>query len=451
MPNRSVGMSVSALEGYHGEILRRLRKSGAKVGSVIRLTSKSGEVFEGILIPRSEYSDPRHIVLKMRNGYNIGISLERTEKLEVIGEGEKPHFTKPSSPPIRVGLPRVAIISTGGTIASRVDYRTGAVQPALTAADLASVVPELSSIAEVDAHILFSEYSENIGPMHWKGMAEEVAKRIADGAEGVVISHGTDTLHYTAAALSFALSGLPIPVLLVGAQRSSDRPSSDAASNLTGAVALAARADMALVGIAMHQDLSDHIILAHRGTRVRKCHTSRRDAFKSINSNPLASYDLKTGQIELTNGVPKRDKSRKLALRSRFDQHAYLIKFYPGFNTSMIDSAVSAGARGIVLEGTGLGHVSRQLFDSVKKALKREIPFFMTSQTIWGRVDMNVYNTGRDLLNLGVTPLEDMIAETAIVKLMWVVAQTKSASKIREMMLRSIAGEMTSRTLVEAS
>jgi glutamyl-tRNA(Gln) amidotransferase subunit D len=444
-------MSVSALEGYHGEILRRLRKSGAKVGSVIRLTSKSGEVFEGILIPRSEYSDPRHIVLKMRNGYNIGISLERTEKLEIIGEGEKPHFTKPSPPPVRAGLPRVTIISTGGTIASRVDYRTGAVQPALTAADLASVVPELSSIAEVDAHILFSEYSENIGPTHWKGMAEEVAKRIADGAEGVVISHGTDTLHYTAAALSFALSDLPIPVLLVGAQRSSDRPSSDAASNLTGAVALAARADMALVSVAMHQDLSDHIILAHRGTRVRKCHTSRRDAFKSINSTPIASYDLKTGQIEMTNGVPKRDKSRKLVLKSRFDQHAYLIKFYPGFYTGIIDSAVSAGARGIVLEGTGLGHVSRQLFDSVKKALKREVPVFMTSQTIWGRVDMNVYNTGRDLLNLGVTPLEDMIAETAIVKLMWVAAQTRSAGKVREMMLQSIAGELTSRTLVEAS
>ncbi len=443
-------MSASRLEGYHGEILRRLTKSSAKVGSIIRLTSTSGEVFEGVLIPRSEYSDPRHIVLKMKNGYNIGISLERTEKLEVMGEGEKPHFTKPSSPPIHTGLPKVAIISTGGTIASRVDYRTGAVQPALTAADLASVVPELSSIAEIDTHILFSEYSENIGPTHWKGMAEEVAKRIADGAEGVAISHGTDTLHYTAAALSFALSDLPIPILLVGAQRSSDRPSSDAASNLTGAVALAARANMALVCVAMHQDLSDHIILAHRGTRVRKCHTSRRDAFKSINSTPIASYDLKTGQIETTNGVPKRDKSRKLVLKSRFDQHAYLIKFYPGFNPGMVDSAISEGARGIVLEGTGLGHVSRHLFDSLKKALKQDVPIFMSSQTIWGRVDMNVYNTGRDLLNLGVTPLEDMISETAIVKLMWVAAQTKSAGKIREMMLQSIAGEITPRTLVEA-
>src|SRR5712692_4677823 len=242
-------MTVQELEGYHGEILQHLRKSEAKIGSIIRLTSKSGELFEGTLIPRSEYSDQTHLVLKMKNGYNVGISLNRTEKLEAIGEGEKPHFTKPSPLASHAGLPKVTIISTGGTIASRVDYRTGAVQPALTAADLASVVPEISSIAEIDAHILFSEYSENIGPTHWKGIAEEVAKSVADGAEGVVISHGTDTLHYTAAALSFALANVPVPVLLVGAQRSSDRPSSDAASNLTGAVALAARADMALVGV----------------------------------------------------------------------------------------------------------------------------------------------------------------------------------------------------------
>ena len=443
--------TIPELEGYHGQILQKLRRANGKIGSIIRLTSKSGEVFEGALIPRSEYDDKTHIVLKMKNGYNIGISLDRTEKLEVVGQGEKPHFTKPELQPAQAGLPRVAIVSTGGTIASRVDYRTGAVQPALTAADLASVVPEISSIAQIDTHILFSEYSENIGPTHWKGMAEEVAKQINGGADGVVISHGTDTLHYTAAALSFAVANLPVPVLLVGAQRSSDRPSSDAASNLTGAVALAARANMASVCAAMHKDLSDHIIIAHRGTRVRKCHTSRRDAFKSINSNPIASYDLKTGQVELEDTVPKRDKSRKLVLKSHFDSHAQLIKFYPGFNPLIIESALSHGARGIVLEGTGLGHVSKQLFEPIKKAAKQEVPVFMTSQTIWGRVDMNVYNDGRDLLNLGVTPLEDMIPETAIVKLMWVTAQTKSASKIREMMLEPVSGEITPRTLVEAS
>ncbi len=444
-------MTESALEGYHGDVLSHLRKSRAKIGSVVRITSKSGEVFEGTLIPRSEYSDQTHIVLKMKNGYNIGVALDRTETIEVLGEGEKPHFTKPPAQTKPPGLPRVAIISTGGTIASRVDYRTGAVEPALSASDLASVVPELSSIAEIDAHILFSEYSESIGPSHWKGMAEEVSKRIADGSDGIVISHGTDTLHYSAAALSFALRNLPVPILLVGAQRSSDRPSSDAASNLTGAVALAAKADMAAVCVAMHKELSDTVIVAHQGTRVRKCHSSRRDAFRSINSNSLANYDLITKQIGLAAGVQKRDKSRKHVLNPSFDSHVALFKFYPGMRPEMIDSAVSGGARGIILEGTGLGHVSKNLFDSLRKATHQDVPVFMTSQTIWGRVDMNVYNTGRDLLNLGVTPLEDMLAETAIVKLMWAAAQTKSSARIREMMIQPVAGEITSRTLVEAS
>jgi glutamyl-tRNA(Gln) amidotransferase subunit D len=444
-------MSKAELEGYHGEILQHLEKSRAKIGSILRITSKSGEVFEGVLIPRSEYSDRSHLCLKMRNGYNIGIHLDRAEKIEVIGEGEKPHFTKPPATPKRAGLPKVTIISTGGTIASRVDYRTGAVQPALTAEDLTSVVPELSSLADIDTHILYSEYSENLTPTHWKGMAEEVAKRIGNSTDGVVISHGTDTMHYTSAALSFALQNLPVPVLIVGAQRSSDRPSSDAASNLTGAAGLAAQANMAAVGLVMHQDLSDRYIVAHRGTRVRKCHTSRRDTFKSINSQPLARYDLLTRQVEILNGVPERQRTRQLELKAHFDHHAYLLKFYPGFNPALIDAAVDAGARGIVLEGTGLGHVSRQCQEPVRKALKKDVPVFMTSQTIWGRVDMSVYNNGRDLLNLGVTPLEDMLPETALVKLSWVLGQTKASEKIRTLMTTPIAGEITPRTLAEAS
>ena len=445
-------MSASGHEGYHGEILRRLKNTNAEIGSNVRIKTKSGEVFEGTIFPRSEYTDQNHIVLKLKNGYNIGIHYDRTEKIEVIGEGPKPHFTKPPSPPRRPGLPRVAIISTGGTIASRVDYRTGAVQPALTAADLASVVPELASIAEVEAHILYSELSENVTPAQWRTLAEDVSKRIGGKVDGVVVSQGTDTMHYTSAALSFALQDLPIPVMLVGAQRSSDRPSSDAASNLTGAVALAARADLAAVGVAMHEDMSDRYIIAHKGTRVRKCHTSRRDAFKSIGSNPLARYDLQTSQIELFDEAPRRGTGSRLVVKPHFDQHAYLLKFHPGFNPEMISSAVSNGARGIVLEGTGLGHVSKYCYDAIKKALKQDVPIFMTSQTIWGRVDMNVYVTGRDLLNIGVTPLEDMISETALVKLMWVLGQTRSPEKIRELMLQTVAGEISERTpIMEAT
>jgi len=441
-------MSASTLEGYHGEILRRLKIANAKIGDIIKITTISGEVFEGALFPRSEYGNPDHVVLKLRNGYNIGIHYEKTEIIQVVGEGQKPHFTKPPPPPKNAGLPRVAIISTGGTIASRVDYRTGAVQPALTAEDLASVVPELSSIAVVEADILFSELSENVTPSQWKTLAEEIAKKIRTGIAGVVVSQGTDTMHYTSAALSFALQHLPVPVLLVGAQRSSDRPSSDAASNLTGAIALAAKADLGAVGVTMHQNLSDRYIVAHRGARVRKCHTSRRDAFKSINSEPLAKYDLQTGQIAYSEDHPKRTMGHDLVVKPEFDQHAALLKFYPGFNPEIIDAAVKAGARGIVLEGTGLGHVSKYCYNALRNAIKSDVPVFMTSQTIWGRVDMNVYVTGRDLLNIGVVPLEDMISETALVKLMWILGHTRSIDKIREAMLNPVAGEITPRTSI---
>ena len=439
-------MSHSELEGYQGEILEHLKKAKARIGNIIRVTSKKGEVYEGYLIPRYQYGDHHHIVLKLRNGYNVGIHLGRTEKIEVIGEGEEPRFTKPPPIPKQPGLPKVSIISTGGTIASRVDYRTGAVEPALSAEDLASVVPELASIADIDAHILYSEYSENLTPTHWKGMAEEASRRISHGADGIIITHGTDTMHYTAAALSFALQNLPVPVILVGAQRSSDRPSSDAATNLTGGTAIAAAADLSGVGVAMHEEISDHHIIAHKGTRVRKCHTSRRDTFRSIETRPLARFDLTTRQLETLDPSTKRDKKRHLILKANFDPAACLLKAYPGFDHRLIDSAVQHGTRGIVLEGTGLGHVARTCHDSIHHAVKNDVPVFMTSQTIWGRVDMNVYYPGRDLLNLGVTPLEDMIPETALVKLMWTLAQTKSPEEIRSIMLESVAGEILPRT-----
>ncbi|MEM3581382.1 MAG: Glu-tRNA(Gln) amidotransferase subunit GatD, partial [Candidatus Bathyarchaeia archaeon] len=271
------------LSGYKGLALEILQSIGAEVGDLIRIT-KAGQVYEGILIPRSEYGDDRHIVIKLRSGYNIGVRLTPNAKVEKVGRGEKPAFVAPPLPEQNPALPNVAIISTGGTIASRVDYRTGAVRPALSASDLYSVVPELADIARIDAQILFSLYSENITPVHWTEMAKTVAEKIAESVDGVVIAHGTDTMGYSAAALSFALQNLPVPVVFVGSQRSADRPSSDAATNLTGAVLAAARAPFAEVAVAMHETVSDTSIVLHRGTRVRKCHTSRRDAFKSVNA-----------------------------------------------------------------------------------------------------------------------------------------------------------------------
>ncbi|MBX5326398.1 MAG: Glu-tRNA(Gln) amidotransferase subunit GatD [Candidatus Bathyarchaeia archaeon] len=440
-------MNKETLSGYKGDALQALKKAGAEIGDILRVT-KDDRTYEGILIPRSENGNHKHIVLKMRNGYNVGVQITPTTKIERIGVGAKPTFQPPPLPKQKENLPKVAILSTGGTIASRVDYRTGGVRPALTANDLYSVVPELADIAVIDAEIVFSLFSENITPKHWTEISKNVAKHIEKGKSGIVIAHGTDTLGYTAAALSFALQNLPVPVVLVGSQRSADRPSSDAATNLLGAVQAAATAPFAEVVVCMHESISDEAIVFHRGTKARKCHTSRRDAFKSINALPVAR--LRDGKLSmLVEDYNKRESNRKLVLKPDFDEKVALVKFYPGMNPKTIDWHVENGYKGIVLEGTGLGHVGNHLFPAVRKAIEQNVIVAMASQCIWGRLGMTVYDTGRDLLAMGVVPLDDMLAETALVKLMWVLGQTKNTDEAKRLLKTNIAHEFSPCSMYE--
>ncbi|MBE3143096.1 MAG: Glu-tRNA(Gln) amidotransferase subunit GatD [Planctomycetes bacterium] len=444
-------MSELENSGYKGEALRLLTLANCSIGDIIRVTRK-GKVFDGILIPRSELGEGTNIIVKMKSGYNIGFKAAADVKVERVGVGTKPFFTSPPMPKQNPALPRVVIMSTGGTIASRVDYRTGAVRSALSASDLYGVVPELSDVAQVDTEIVFSLYSENITQKHWSELAQTVAKRISQGVDGIVIAHGTDTMAYTSAALSFALQNLPVPVILVGAQRSSDRPSSDAATNLIGAVKAAGEAPFAEVALAMHDTVSDTAIAIHRGTKVRKCHTSRRDTFKSINGFPIAKVqDLKVTM--LTNDYQKRVTPRnrigqkKMEVKPNFSEKVALVKFYPGLDPAIIDFYVEKGFKGILLEGSGLGHVSKYCFDAIKNAVAKGVVVALASQCIWGRVNMNVYDTGRDLLSFGVIPLDDMFAETGLVKLMWALGQTGDAQEAKTLLKTNIAGEFTPRTL----
>jgi len=438
---------MDELTGYRGEAFQALKKFGVEIGAVIKIAT-DGDLFEGTLMPRYELADDKHIVIKLKNGYNVGIRISPNIKIERVGVGTVPAFVPPPLPKERPGLPEVAVISTGGTIASRVDYRTGAVHPAISASDLYSVVPELSEIAKVRAEVLFSLYSENIQAKHWTKMAETTASYIRGGVNGVVICHGTDTMAYTSAALSFALQNLPVPVVLVGSQRSSDRPSSDAAMNLINAVVAAGNAPLAEVVIGMHESPSDTATLLHRGTKVRKCHTSRRDAFRSINVCPLAR--IEAGKITmLTENYTRRDSERKLALKPRFNEKVALIKFHPLFDQELIEWHLNNGYKGVILEGTGLGHVRKHLLPSIKESIRNGMIVCMTSQCLWGRVNMNVYDVGRDLQKIGVVPLEDMLPETALVKTAWVLAQTSNVEEARKLLLTNMVGEFSSRTLYE--
>jgi glutamyl-tRNA(Gln) amidotransferase subunit D len=379
-------------------------------------------------------------VIKLKSGYNTGIDVAKVESISKIASGARNEAPAGAPAPAEnPALPKIALISTGGTIASKIDYRTGGVRAALSASELYASVPELASHASVDPEVLMSEYSENLMPEHWTAMALKVAEKVRAGMyAGVVVSHGTDTMHYTAAALSFALQDLPVPVVLVGAQRSSDRPSSDAALNMLGATVFAANAAVAGVFVAMHAGTSDDSVAVHIGTRVRKNHTSRRDAFESIDATPVAI--VRDGKIEMQAGsgiklVPRG--KRELKLQPKFDAGVALLKYHPGFDPAMIDNA---RCKAIILEGTGLGHVNKNCFSSLKKTIEKGAIVCMTSQCIWGRVRMTVYDTGRDLLDIGVVPLSDMISETAVAKAMWALANAQDAKKA---MQENIAGEIS--------
>jgi len=435
--------------GYREAGLELLSKHGISVGDNIKVTTEDGEMM-GLLMPRYESASEEYIVIKLKSGYNTGVYVRKIKDITKIFKEEKEVTTGSITTPTLLAnqnLPKIALISTGGTIASKIDYRTGGVHAALSADELYASVPELANYASIDPEVLMSEYSENLRPEHWTSIAEKVAQKIKTGRySGIVVSHGTDTMHYTSAALSFALQNLQIPVVLVGAQRSSDRPSSDAALNLLGATKFAIKSEYAGVFVAMHASTSDDVIACHLGTKVRKNHTSRRDAFESIDMAPVAL--VRDNEIEMQQKgkislVRRRSSNTTVKVNTRFDDRTILLKYYPGFDHKLIEYAINAGYRAIIFEGTGLGHIGKECFPAIKKAVGAGIIVCMTSQCIWGRVRMTVYDTGRDLLDIGVIPLSDMISETAVVKAMWTLANSKNFEDAKEIMQENLVGEIS--------
>ncbi len=434
------------LQGYRGPARDLLQRAGVHVGDEVELELANGGAISGTLMPRYEHADDEHVTVKLRNGYNAGVAVSRISSVRVLGRA-RPEPT--AAQQVRRVKGDVIVIGTGGTIASRIDYRTGAVTPIFRPEDLYSRVPGLGEIANLETELLFNILSENMTPEHWATIAERVGRAISEGYRGVVITHGTDTMHYTAAALSFALEGLPVPVVLVGAQRSSDRPSSDASSNLKGAVLAASRGDFSGVYVAMHRNLSDREIAIHRGVKVRKNHTSRRDAFESVNSRLAAVVDLSSMEVRKLADLPPRGDPGSLKVRPRFDRRAFLLKYFPGMDGGVIDGLVDAGYRALILEGTGLGHVGAQIHGSIRRAVEKGMFVGMTSQCIWGSVRMTVYDTGRDLMRAGVVPLGDMLPEVALVKAMWLLGQGAGAEEMRSLMPSDMRGEISERRYIE--
>ena len=429
---------MSEYRGYEGDSLEFLKKNQISVGDSVKILADI--TYSGIIMPRYEHSDDKHIVLKLTSGYNIGLEIEKIEKIEKIKSAEKIVQQDEKLEKV-VGLPKILLLSTGGTIASKIDYRTGAVTPVLTAEELNSSVPELAEIANIDAEVLLSEYSENIMPEHWLQIAEKINEYSKSDYSGIIIAHGTDTMHYTSSFLSFALAGFPIPIVLVGSQRSSDRASSDAALNLIGATKFITESNTKGVYIVMHQDENDDTIACHIGTRVRKNHTSKRGAFQTIGNNP--AFIIAENKIQ-KNISEDFFKISEFLPRIKLDTRVALVKYHPGYDPKLLDQIIEMGYKGIIFEGTGLGHIGNTMYESVKKANEKGIFLGMTSQCIDGRIRMTVYESGRDLLNLGIIPLENMIPEVALVKAMWAMGNFQNGEEIKKIMLENIASELSS-------
>jgi len=385
----------------------------------VKLVLDNGDVFEGVLIPPTQFSDPDVVVVKLRNGYNVGFRRSRIKEIVELGEVQSPEATRPAPP--RVEGEKVRLLATGGTILSRVDYVTGGVYPTLSVEYLFEVLGGLEAPIEVEQ--IATVFSEDMTPSLWSQIAAKVGEAFKRGARGVVVLHGTDTMHYTAAALAFAFRSAPGPIALVGAQRSSDRPSTDAVLNLKAAIAVATRAPFAESVVVMHKSSSDSVIAVHRGTRVRKMHTSRRDAFQSINAAPIAEYHPEKDLLQIH---AEEYKARgPLDYTTKFEEAVALVKFFPGMHPRLLEVLLDAGIRGVVVEGTGFGHVGEYLLPSIKRLVDAGVVVAMTSQTIYGRTNLYVYRRGRELLSLGVVPLEDMLSEAAYAKMSWALANFK--------------------------
>lgn len=425
---------------YSESLSKLLASAGAAEGCKLSIKSK-GREYTGILMPRHDLSALDTLLLKLDSGYNVGIRMHQDSKIEVLGEPTRvklePEAVKPKK-----GLRNLVMIGTGGTISCVVDFKTGKIQPALTAAEMIDAVPEITEIANFDTRVLFSMYSEGMGVEHWQKIASAVEEEINNGADGVIIPHGTDTMGYTAAALSFMLNDVTKPVVLVGAQRSSDRPSTDAIGNLKASARFCVDGDRAGVFVVMQEGLGDDRFAVHCGTRVRKMHTSRRDAFRSINASPVAIVDME-GKIEhLTEG--RKVSKGKIDSKTDMEEKCILLQYFPGMDPAMFRDAI-LGSKGVVIAGTGLGHVNRDLVPLLEEATNSGAIVVMTSQCLGGATNHKIYGTGHELSDAGVITVGDMLPETAYVKLMWTLANSNSRDQAIELMKAPLAGETSDR------
>ena len=413
------------------------------IGDKVRVETKDN-FFEGVLMPSSG-----NIVVKLSSGYNVGLDKKEIKNVKVL-EKHKEKISKSLKLETSKEKKNITILHTGGTIASKVDYETGAVIARYTPEEIVTQFPELNELANINSRLISNMFSEDMRFSNYNTLAKEIEKEIKNGTDGIVITHGTDTLHYTSAALSFILEGLNIPVILVGAQRSSDRGSSDAAMNLICAVEFILKTEFAEVGVCMHKVSSDDICWLLPGLKCRKLHSSRRDAFRPVNAKQYAEINYNTKFVQIIDNSFRPREKRELKLKLFKEVKVGILKSKP--NMFVDELKIYSKYDGLILEGTGLGHMpidqhaeNKEIFNELKK-LAKKIPVVMTTQTLFGRVNMNVYSNGKVLKDTGILGDQlDLSAETAYIKLAWLLSNHPEHARI--MMHENLRGELNNRIM----
>ena len=421
----------------------------ANPGDKVKVITKDKEI-EGTLMPNQETDS---IVIKLENGYNMGIEKSNVKKIEKISEGKKIEVKKIKTKS-NSKLPNIMILHTGGTIASKVDYKTGAVFTSFKPEDLLGMFPELEKIANFDSKLISNMWSDDLRFKHFSVIAKAVEKEVKKGADGIIIGMGTDNLAVAASALSFIIEKTPVPIIFVGAQRSSDRGSSDAAMNLICAAEFIAKTDFAEVAICMHEDMDDKISAILSPSKTRKLHSSRRDAFKPVNDTKIADVNYETKGIKFTKKGYNKKNNGGLIIKPNMEEKVGLLKIHVNMFPEQFE--FFKGYKGLVIEGTGLGHtpgqspneicnIHKKMYPAIKKVIDSGCIVVMTTQCIFGRVQLHVYSKGTDLEKLGVISGEDMLAETALVKLSWLLGNYKDTEEIKRMIKIDLRGEINTR------
>ncbi|MFB6203366.1 MAG: Glu-tRNA(Gln) amidotransferase subunit GatD [Candidatus Nanohaloarchaea archaeon] len=429
---------------YSPEIQEMLDSEGIEVGDLVKADGRKGK-----LMPKPESGDEEVLLLKLDSGYNVGVS---PEELELV---EKRDMDEREKPPVEhdEDRPDVMILHTGGTIASRISYEKGGVKPEFDPEDLVEMYPELAEEVNIHSEVVAQMLSEDMEPGHWVEIAEKIDE-VKDDYDGIVVGHGTDTMQYTGAALSLMLQNIDTGVMLVGAQRSSDRPSSDAAMNLYCAAKFLTETDFQGFGVCMHSGTSDTTCDIMPANKVRKMHTSRRDAFSPVNTEPIGRVDYEEGEVIDEDYENPAGEYRK---RTDLDSDVGYLKVRPGMEPDEIDFLLEKDYSGVIIEGTGLGHMPVNAFDEKTQhhdeilekidELADQAVVVMASQCVNGRINMNVYDAGLKIQQAGVIQAEDMHPELAYVKLVWSLGNSEDLEEAREKFRKDFSGEITRRSV----